>query len=142
MFRNDSHNSHGVRPDGKRPCHMENNCCIIQSLCMIQHGKIIDGTGFFHCIISKCHISGCQRFSIGKLYIIPDMNSPEQSVLIDRIICSQIIIDGQIRICDRQRALDQRFMHMLSRSPAKSRIKSGFRLRVGIHGNHNGRTIL
>lgn len=104
---------------------------------MIQHGKIVDRTGSFYRIISKCHVSGCQRFAIGKLHIIPDLNGPEQSILTDRIVRGQIIINGQIRIRDSQRTLDQWFVYMLSRAPSKGRIKSGFRLRVRIHGNND-----
>ena len=41
MFRNDSYDSHGIRPDGIGPGHMELYCSIVYGHSFFQHGKVI-----------------------------------------------------------------------------------------------------
>ena len=139
MFRNDSYHRHGIRPDRIRPVHMEFHSVFIHSYRLIQHGKIADRTFFGTEIIGKRHILRSQRLSVRKFHIIPDVHSPDQAVLADPVILCQIHPDLQIGGCNRKGALDQRLVHMLSRSPSIRRIKSCCRFRCSRHGNdHRG----
>ena len=125
MFRNDTGNRHGIRPDGIRFIHMEFYGCVIHGNSFLQHGEIIYAAVFYTVIISKSYIRCSQRLTIGEFYIITYRNRPGQSVRADGIICGQIILNLQFLSCSSQCALDQRFMYMLTGAPAVCRIESG-----------------
>ena len=116
---------------------MEEHGCITGSFRVIQHSKIIDRTGLFHRIIGERHILRCQRLSVRKLHIVPDLHRPGQAVFAGAVCGGQIIPDGQICICNCKRTLDQRLMNMFPCSPAVGRIKPCFRLGGRIHNNDN-----
>ena len=141
MLRHDSHHRHGIGPDGKRPVHVKFHRYVIHRHRALQHGKIIHAAVFGTEIIGKRHVRSGQLLSVRKIGVIPDGHCPQQTVLRHRVIHSQIHPDLQIRRSGGQRALNQRLMHMLSRSPAVNRIKTRLRLRGRRHG-HDDRSFL
>ena len=90
MLRHNSHNSHGIRPDGKRRIHVEFHRGIIQSHSFLQHGKIIDAAVLYTKVVGKSHIGGCQRLSVRKFHIVPYCYRPGKPILADRVIRGQI----------------------------------------------------
>ena len=83
VFRYDSNNRHGIRPDCKRCVHMKLNSCIIYCHRFFEHGKIIYGTVVTAIIVCKCNILCRQWFAICKLHIITDFHSPGKPILTD-----------------------------------------------------------
>ena len=134
MLRYDSYNGHCIRPDREGGIHMEFYRGIIHRHRFLQHGKVIDTAVFHTKIICKSHIGSCQRLPVRKFYVISYGNRPGQAILTHGIICRQILADLQICRSGGKRALDQRFMHMLTGSPAVYGIKACLRLRGGGHG--------
>ena len=137
MFRNNSHYSHSIRPDGKRLVQMKLYCGIIHCNGFLQHGKIIDRAVVAAVIVGKRYVFCCQWFSVCKFYIVTDLYCPDKPVLTDRIICGKIHSNRQIFVGNSKCALYQRLMNMLSGSPAICRIKSRLRLRSCRHGNNH-----
>ena len=108
---------------------------------LFEHGKITDCAGFPQHIVGKRHIRGRQRFPVRKIRVVPDGNRPFHPVFGYLHLRRQIVADCQILLRNRQRALNQRLMNVLSRAPAVCRIKAGVRLRGRRH-DHDDRRFL
>ena len=138
VLRHDPHNGHGVGPDGKGPGHVEYHCGVIGGLGVVQHGEVVDRAGGLHGVVGEGHVRRRQGLPVGKLHVVPDIHRPGQAILTHLHIRGQIIADLQVRRGHRQSTLNQGLMDVFSRSPAVSRIKAFFRLRLRCHNNHDG----
>ena len=116
---------------------MKHHCGVIHCLSAVQHGEIVHRALCLYCIISKGHIRRGEGLAVGELHVIPDGDRPGQAILADLHVSGQVIANAHIRIGDHQRALDQRLMHMLARTPAIRRVKAGCRFGFHVHCHHH-----
>ena len=137
MLRQNAHDRHGVRPDGKCLIHVELHGRVVDGLGRIQHGEIAHRALLLNRVISKCNVGRGQRLAVGELDVVSDGDRPSQAVLRHGIAGREIVADGQIGICDRERALNERLVNVFARAPTVSRVKTGSRFRIDIERDDN-----